>query len=1047
MKRKLSLLIVSFLISIVSFSQFRNYKTDSGWNIGFNSGGTWQEKEAIISGSDTSFTQSFTSLRGGFTFGKAIYEEEGSFFAFDLRFRYLRGINYGWSRELETIPASQFNHFLTNDIEAYKNYRMDLNEFSLEGVLTLNSLLEQTGIILYGFGGVGVVDYRVKTDYLNGNYQYNYPDLTYQSDRNAAILLKNNSDLQFESNAPGVLGNQLRIMPSLGLGLGYQFNEVFSMGIEHKLTYAFHNNLDGITSDALNDRYHYTAIKMGFNILNNGSSSQESNEMFQEDYYQSTVINTPPTTINTTPPPTTVYNPPTPPPTNNSPPVTEIVIKTPPIVNIFNPATNYIEVSNQYYNVKAELKHVFQKQNVIFLLNNVQQPNYLFNFNNNIFSANIQLQLGQNAIKIIGQNQDGTAYDEVTLKYVPLVEKTPPTVAITSPIGNPSFSEKVNCLIKAKLTNISSKSQIKFYVNNQFNNSFAYSPQTAVFSSNIVLNNGNNTVYIVATNLDGTASDNKTIIYEKRIVGTPPDVVITSPNTNPFQTKQPTCTIKAIANHVDSKQKIRVVWNTKQITNYSFNTISRELSFSANLNEGNNFLIITAQNDFGSDTEKTTINYQKKVVVNPPDVIFEFPSSSVYNTDKESILVSGKIKHVTSINNAIATFNNKPAKYFNFNPGSSDFQATLTLVPGNNIFTVKGTNSSGSDTEQISIVFTPVECDNPAINLVQPQSNTVSTTNTKAFIKMNVLNTQNIAFKINGNSSSGYNFDVNTGVFSTMLNLSPGTTVYTLTATNDCGTTSQTVTYQLAQQAPMGQAPIIQMNISNNYSSYANPIITNASSLQLSGKISNYDSKTMMSYTSSPINKVKLDYTLSSGVISGTVFLPPNQVIIVSITAENKWGRTTKDIYFQKPQRNPSSNGSNVSNSNNNPIITKPTPAPAPTPTPKPVINNTINDYYKEPTPTSNPTNNDSDDDSDDNSFDDTYEEPFSWPEAPEQKEEWSAPPPPLAPAPIIKDPIIVQPQKKEKEKTSQPSRKAPEKTVKPNPIKTKATTTKGGRR
>ncbi|MDG2343221.1 MAG: hypothetical protein P8L23_01440, partial [Flavobacteriales bacterium] len=305
MKRKLPLLIVSFLISVVSFSQFRNYKTDSGWNIGFNSGGTWQEKEAIINGSDTAFTQPFTSVRGGFTFGKAIYEEEGSFFAFDLRFRYLRGINYGWSRELETIPASQFNHFLSSDIEAYKNYRMDLNEFSLEGVLTLNRLLEQTGIILYGFGGIGVVDYRVKTDYLDGKHQYNNPDLTYESDRNAAILLKNNSDLQFESNAPGVIGNQLKIMPSLGIGLGYQFNEVFSMGIEHKLTYALHNNLDGITSDALNDRYHYTAIKMGFNILNTGSSSQESNEMFQEDYYQSTVVNTPPSTINTPPPPTT----------------------------------------------------------------------------------------------------------------------------------------------------------------------------------------------------------------------------------------------------------------------------------------------------------------------------------------------------------------------------------------------------------------------------------------------------------------------------------------------------------------------------------------------------------------------------------------------------------------------------------------------------------------------------------------------------------------------------------------------------------------------
>ena len=35
--------------------------------------------------------------------------------------------------------------------EVMRTYRMDLNEFTLEGVLSLHKLREQTGILLYGF--------------------------------------------------------------------------------------------------------------------------------------------------------------------------------------------------------------------------------------------------------------------------------------------------------------------------------------------------------------------------------------------------------------------------------------------------------------------------------------------------------------------------------------------------------------------------------------------------------------------------------------------------------------------------------------------------------------------------------------------------------------------------------------------------------------------------------------------------------------------------------------------------------------------------------
>ncbi len=1036
MKRKSILLVISILICVVSFSQYRNYKTETGWNIGFNFGGTWQEKEAVTNGAITTTSQPFTSIRGGFTFGKALYEEEGSLLAFDLRFRYLRGINYGWANVLDTIPSSEFL-FSANDIEAYKNYRMDLNEFSLEGVLTLNRLLEQTGIILYGFGGIGAVDYRVKTDYLDGSSQYSYPDLTDQSSRNAAKLLKNNSDLQFEFNAPGAIGNQLKVMPSLGFGLGYQFNEVFSIGLEHKLTFALHNNLDGMTTDNLNDRYHYTAIKMSFNILE-GTSSDESNEMFQEEYYQPSV----------SPPSTTITNTtnPIPPPLNSEPPITAFSNETPPLVNIVFPKDNYTDVNSVNYTIKAKLMHVDNKQNISFFINGIKQPNYLFNYNANIFSADIQLKLGQNQFKITGQNQAGSAHDQVLLNYIPFAEKKPPTVIITSPLGNPHLSELDKCLITAKTTNISSASQVKFYVNNTINTSFTLSINSAingVFKANIPLINGNNTVLIRVTNNDGNASDNTIIIYEKRNVGTPPNVVITSPDTNPFQTKQQNATIKAFAYQVDKKQNITVMWNNSQTQNYTFNNVTKQITINRSLNEGNNTITITAKNDFGSDAENSTIYYQKNKVINLPKVTIDYPSSAVYNTDKEVILINGKIDNVASITNVTAIFNNKPSKYFDFNLGSKAFQATLTLVPGNNIFTVNANNSSGSDSDQVTIVYTPVECDNPAINRILPQNSTVSTTNTKAYIEMQVLNTQNVEFKIDGNSSSGYNFDVNTGVFSSMLNLNTGTTVYSLSASNDCGTTSQTVTFQLSQQPNQGQSPNIQMNVTNTSSSDSNPIIVNASSLQLTGKITNYDSNTMMSYSSSPVNKVKLDYILSTGTISGTVFLPPNQVIKVTISAENKWGKNSKEIYFKKPERATSSGNSN--NSKTNIKSTKSNPSINPESDP-PSTNNNVNNYnyYQDyegtiTTPSSNDTENDLYDDSDSNNDDDTYEEPFSWPEAPEQKEEWSAPPPPPAPAPIIK------PQKKETQKTSQPSRSAVEKTVKPNPIKPKSSSTKKG--
>ena len=80
-------------------------------------------------------------------------------------------------------------------------------------------------------------------------------------------------------------------MPSLGFGIGYQFNERWSMGVEHKITYALSNNINDIDNSQINDKYHYTALKLNFDISSNKPTLSYNNQYVPES---STPINSNP---------------------------------------------------------------------------------------------------------------------------------------------------------------------------------------------------------------------------------------------------------------------------------------------------------------------------------------------------------------------------------------------------------------------------------------------------------------------------------------------------------------------------------------------------------------------------------------------------------------------------------------------------------------------------------------------------------------------------------------------------------------------------------
>jgi hypothetical protein len=126
--RTLALLLVVFFSSIELNAQRMNYKTDSGFDIGFGIGGSYQQSDIK------------NSVGGGFdfTFGHSIYQREKAFFSLDWRFRFLAGTN------------AAFDHRI-NDDGTYNNIRYSHFNYDLEFALTLNRLRDRTGIILEWF--------------------------------------------------------------------------------------------------------------------------------------------------------------------------------------------------------------------------------------------------------------------------------------------------------------------------------------------------------------------------------------------------------------------------------------------------------------------------------------------------------------------------------------------------------------------------------------------------------------------------------------------------------------------------------------------------------------------------------------------------------------------------------------------------------------------------------------------------------------------------------------------------------------------------------
>ena len=413
------------------------------------------------------------------------------------------------------------------------------------------------------------------------------------------------------------------------------------------------------------------------------------------------------------------------------------------------------------------------------------------------------------------------------------------------------------------------------------------------FPANLI--EGANSISITGTNTAGTDTEIQTINFQKPVTILPPVVTFITPNIDPITSQTSSYNVSATALNVASASGIQVKLNGNNVTNFAFNSSSSLVSFPANLIEGANSISITGTNTAGTDTEIQTINFQKPVTILPPVVTYINPAASGAIVSEDKLGLISAIQFIENSGQIELTQNGNiinPALY-SFDVITKKVLFNTVLVEGNNSFTVKGTNVSGTDMETTSVFFRkPIPpCQAPSITILAPTV-TETTINTCVFTAKleNITSLSQIHFVLNGSTIVDGSFDLSSKLFSKKVVLKKGVNIFNIAVLNDCGSAKdqKNISY-----SPVVLSPCISPSIVITSSSSANNTITKNTSFNLSALLTNIE-------TNSQILIKHNDLAINFDFDPQTHMLQINQILKLGINkfvieATNKCGKVIEN--------------------------------------------------------------------------------------------------------------------------------------------------------
>ena len=762
MKKLYTLIICMGFLQMGLGQVATNY--NAKWFFGVNTGLTWQ----------TTDVSNKYKTGWGLTMGKSFNYNTASFVSFDLRGRFLRGFWYGQDKE-----ASNFidpNNALSSGATNYKdslgyavhNFQTENYLLNLELVAHLNRFRETTRWDAYIFGGIGLNWNQTYGDYLNRNQTTGDLSL-YNWDLNtlSKSSINNLQDGVYETALDGSKqdGFNFFTSSSLGFGLGYQVSKAVTIGAEHKTTFTNIDNFDGLSSSIRdgNDIYHYTNAFVRFRLF--GGRYDE-----------------------------------------------EVTKPLPPVIEFRQPNVPRLTVGKANYIIQAKIKNVADKQNVVFIQNGATITNFTFNPRSELFSANVTLVEGQNNFVLTGKNQYGTDTETTIIIYKPQLIQ-PPVVTFTQPSVNPTTVASPNYNLTANVTNVTVKNDVQVNVNGTSGTDFNFNTNNGNVLLTLKLNPGTNTVQITGTNSAGTDVESTTLIYKVDPVKTPPVVYFTDPSSNSTTVGTNNYTVKGKVQNVESTNGVNFTQNGSNKTNFSFNPSSDDFTFSANLTVGQNTFVLAGTNTDGTASATTVIIYNR-AELKPPVVTISNPNGSNVTVNNAQYPFVGNIQNISSQSQASMVVNGSTMSGFSFNPSTGTVTANLNLVEGSNVVSLTGNNADGTDSKQVTIVYTKVVTVQPPVVYFTDPGTNPKTVNVASYtIRGKVLNVDgplNVTFKKNNVNQTGFIYNPTSDDFVITLPLVQGQNVFELTGTNSAGSSSATT---IINYAPiLSKSPVVSIS-------------------------------------------------------------------------------------------------------------------------------------------------------------------------------------------------------------------------------------------
>ncbi|MBL7813694.1 MAG: hypothetical protein JNL70_01725 [Saprospiraceae bacterium] len=290
--------------------------------------------------------------------------------------------------------------------------------------------------------------------------------------------------------------------------------------------------------------------------------------------------------------------------------------RNPPSVRISQP-TNGSATDQKTIDVRATVSNITSKNEVAVYLNGFQTSDFSYYSFDKSVVARVNLNEGENNIRIRANNNDGSNEDIIRVTYRPKIISSPPRVTIAQPVnGTATKAQAID--LQANTVGIKDRNQVEVSLNSKGIQTFNFDPSTGIVTTRLNLDAGSNTIRVAVRNESGNDAATTTVTYSRPAENTtprPPRVFIAKP-ADGSRVTEPVVTLEAQAENVQAGQRqVKVILNGVEMD--AAMNVMRQIRQRLTLVEGVNTITVRAKTQDGADEKMVRVTYSKTVITPP----------------------------------------------------------------------------------------------------------------------------------------------------------------------------------------------------------------------------------------------------------------------------------------------------------------------------------------------------------------------------------------------------------------------------------------------